>query len=173
MLQEKTELDELRFTVSNAHSTFTKKALAMKRLEISKVPVSRHSEVAGKIECLLLDSLAEQNEQSVNSLVVLNITNERDRLIAGVVGSTSYGWLLVKTLWVNDSYRGSGIGKKLMLAAEDEAKQLGCHSAWLDTSNSRAREFYLRLGYADFGVIENSPKKEPINHSRWFMQKLL
>lgn len=145
----------------------------MKPLEISKVPISRHSEAVGKIEYALLGSLAELNEQSVNSSVVMNVTDEEGFLIAGVAGSTSYGWFLVKILWVSDNYRGTGFGKKLMLAAEDEARQLGCHSAWLDTSNSQAREFYLRLGYADFGVIENGPEKEPANHCRWFLQKLL
>lgn len=145
----------------------------MKPFSISRVPASRHSEVAGKIEESLLDSLGELNRQSINSSVVLTADDDDGILIAGVAGSTSYGWLLVKLLWVSDSHRGLGVGKELMLKAEDEAKLLGCHSAWLDTSNSKARDFYRRLGYADFGIIENGSDKEPANHTRWFMQKLL
>ncbi|MFY0618601.1 GNAT family N-acetyltransferase [Shimia sp.] len=145
----------------------------MTRLEISKVPASRHSKVAEKIEDALLSSLAEMNEQSVNSSVVMQVTDENDRLIAGVTGATSYGWFLIKTLWVGEAHRRSGLGTQLMSAAEDEARRLGCHSAWLDTSTSEAREFYLQLGYADFGVLKNGAEKEPANHSRWFMQKSL
>ncbi|GAA6182302.1 hypothetical protein NBRC116594_37400 [Shimia sp. NS0008-38b] len=145
----------------------------MTRLEISKVPASRHSNVAEKIEDALLSSLAEMNEQSVNSSVVMQVTDKNDRLIAGVTGATSYGWFLIKTLWVGETHRRSGFGTQLMSAAEDEARRLGCHSAWLDTSTSEAREFYLQLGYADFGVLKNGAENEPTNHSRWFMQKSL
>lgn len=167
------DLDETSFRFFNNCLKLTIGTCAVTPLRISKVPILQHSKVAGEIEDALLNSLADLNEQSVNSSVVMTVNDDDGLLMAGISGFTSYGWFLVKLLWVSDIHRGSGVGKELMLAAEDEAKLLGCHSAWLDTSNSKAREFYLRLGYADFGVIENGSDKEPANHSRWFMKKLL
>ena len=145
----------------------------MTRINISKVPPSRHSETAEKIEEELLCSLADLNTQSTNTSVVMSANSDNGHLVGGVTGLTSYGWLLVKILWVSEECRGAGIGGQLMLAVEEEARNLGCHSTWLDTSNSQAREFYLRLGYTDFGVLENGPGKEPIEHRRWFMKKKL
>ncbi len=140
---------------------------------ISIEPNSRHSEVSKEIEDNLLKSLTELNSQSTNETVVLSARDTAGQLIGGVTGSTSYGWFLVKLLWVRRELRGSGIGKSLMMQAEERSKTLGCHGAWLDTSNAEAREFYLRLGYADFGSLANGSENEPVGHCRWFMKKQL
>ncbi len=136
-------------------------------------PVSAHSDVTKEIEKKLLASLAELNAQSTNATIVLSRRDSLGKLVAGVSGSTSYGWFLVKLLWVHEDLRGTGIGKMLMLEAEERAKALGCHGAWLDTSNIEAREFYLHLGYSDFGLLSNTPGDEPEGHHRWFMNKSL
>lgn len=138
---------------------------------ISNVPLPQHPEIAREIEEKLLHSLADLNSQSINTSVVMTVKNDRGDLIGGVTGSTSYGWLLVKTLWVSVDQRGAGLGRKLMQTVEEKARHLDCHSAWLDTSNSQAREFYLRLGYVDFGVLKNGLENEPKKHHRWFMKK--
>ena len=145
----------------------------MKSASISNISVHRHAELAGKIESELLRSLAKENIQTKNVSVLFAANSDNGDLIGGVTGWTSYGWLLVKTLWVSETLRGSGIGKQLMLAAEKEGKKLGCHSAWLDTSSSDARSFYMKLGYIDFGILENGPDRLPEFHNRWFMKKAL
>ena len=57
-----------------------------------------------------------------------------------------YDWLLVELLFVPDSLRARGLGSELMKRAETEALARGCHSAWLDTFEFQAREFYERIG---------------------------
>ncbi|WP_299637056.1 GNAT family N-acetyltransferase [uncultured Ruegeria sp.] len=136
-------------------------------------PVSAHSVVTKEIEDNLLASLAGLNAQSTNATIVLSRRDPVGKLVAGVSGSTSYGWYLVKLLWVHEDLRGTGIGKTLMLEAEERARALGCHSAWLDTSNREAREFYLRIGYSEFGSLSNPPGNDPEGHCRWFMEKAL
>lgn len=136
-------------------------------------PTSTHADVSKEIEENLLASLAVLNTQSVSSTIVLSKRDTAGSLLAGVSGSTSYGWFLVKLLWVHEELRGTGVGKTLMFEAEQRAKILGCHGAWLDTSNQEAREFYLRLGYSDFGVLSNAQGNGPVGHRRWFMKKSL
>src|SRR5580700_3510764 len=58
---------------------------------------------------------------------------ERESVVAGLAGETYSGWLFIKYLWVGDALRGKGIGRELMGAAEAQAVERGCHSAWVDT----------------------------------------
>lgn len=39
----------------------------------------------------------------------------------------------------------------------------------LDTFDFQAKDFYLKLGYQVFGVLDNCPQ----DHSRYFMSKIL
>ncbi|WP_299860562.1 GNAT family N-acetyltransferase [uncultured Hoeflea sp.] len=140
---------------------------------ISIEPNSVHSELSNEIEQNLLQALTELNAQSTNTTIVLTARDADGKIVGGVSGSTSYGWFLVKLLWVSNQLRGTGIGKRLILEAEEYSRKRGCHGAWLDTSNPQAREFYLRLGYSDFGVLGNGQDKQPVGHKRWFMKKSL
>jgi len=67
------------------------------------------------------------------------------------------GWLFVHNLWVAEQRRGAGLGSLLMQEAEARARELGCHSAWLDTFSFQARGFYRKLGYEEFGTLEYPP----------------
>ena len=92
---------------------------------------------------------------------------EAGTLLAGVMGSLSWGWLFVEAVWVSDALRGRGIGRALMEAAERHARECGCHSVWLDTF--QARDFYLGIGYETFGVLDDYPHGQ----RRTFMRKAL
>ena len=61
----------------------------------------------------------------------------------------------------------------MMARAEAKARAVGCHGAWLDTSNPEAMRFYAKLGYKPFGQLGNTPGQSPAGHRRWFMQKAL
>ena len=86
----------------------------------------------------------------------------------GLAGETYCGWLFIRYLWVSDSLRGQGIGRKLMAGGEERALERGCHSAWVDTFGFQAPGFYQKLGYEVFGELDWSPE-----HKRFFLQKRL
>lgn len=127
--------------------------------------------IAIKIEKSLLSALSKNQIQGKNENILFSLTDADNKIIGGITGSTSYGWLLVKTLWVQDSHNGKGYGTALMKAAENRGRQLGCHAAWLDTSNSNAKSFYDKLGYSVFGMLSNESHQHPQKHTRWFMKK--
>ena len=131
------------------------------------------AQIVGEIERALLASLAATNVQATNSSFVLVMRDPDNNLHAGLTASTSYGWMLIKTLWVADELRGLGKGKALVHMAEHEARKIGCQSAWLDTSSDAAHRFYEKLGYQDFGILQNTPDQMPSDHRRWFMKKAL
>lgn len=125
------------------------------------------------IEAQLLQSLRAHLPQAENGSFVLSATTHNGTVVAGLVAGTSYGWLLTKCLWVADAHRRTGLGRRLMLSAENKARGLGCHGAWLDTSNPEAHDLYATLGYEDFGELANQSGQHPPTHRRWFMRKSL
>jgi GNAT superfamily N-acetyltransferase len=80
-----------------------------------------------------------------------------DVVIGGLLGDTNAGWLFIKALWVADSYRGRGFGRRLLRAAEDLARQRQCVGVYLDTYDFQARPFYEHLGYHVFGELPDHP----------------
>jgi len=90
-----------------------------------------------------------------------------ERLVGGLIGALAWQWLFVEALWVDDAWRRRGVGKALLARGESLAVEAGCHSAWLDTF--QAREFYLALGYREFGALE----EYPAGQTRYFLRKRL
>jgi GNAT superfamily N-acetyltransferase len=88
---------------------------------------------------------------------------------AGTRFVTAFEWLFVHLLWVAEPYRGRGVGSRLMAEAEQTARRLRCRGAYLDTFTFQAPKFYERLGYREFGRLDDFPP----GHSRiWFVKRL-
>jgi predicted N-acetyltransferase YhbS len=128
--------------------------------------------IAHEIDRRLVEAL-RQNVPPNDAQALTLVARGGGDLIGALVGSTSYGWLLVKMLWVAEGERGHGLGSRLMAQAEAVAASRGCHGAWLDTSSARAERFYTRLGYAPFGALCNEPSERPQGHHRAFLAKRL
>jgi len=69
--------------------------------------------------------------------------------------------LNVHDLAVLPEYRGSGVGRALLQAAEDRARQKGCCKLTLEVQddNTRARTLYRRFGFDDFVVGSSAPTR--------------
>jgi GNAT superfamily N-acetyltransferase len=93
----------------------------------------------------------------------------RHAISGGLYGFTDRGWLRIEVLVIQEHLRHQGIGARLLLAAEDEARRRGCHSAWLDTFSFQALPFYERHGYTIFGALDQYPD----SHTRYFVRKSL
>jgi ribosomal protein S18 acetylase RimI-like enzyme len=87
----------------------------------------------------------------------------------GLIGRIGRGWLFIEFLALPPTARRSGIGTKMMVMAEAEARARGCRGIWLDTFSWQAQPFYEKLGFRAFGRIENYPGP----HHRTFLMKRL
>jgi GNAT superfamily N-acetyltransferase len=91
------------------------------------------------------------------------------RLVAGIDGFTWGGYAMIEWLWVHDDLRGSGLGQRLMEAAEQEAGRRGCVVVRVNTHTFQAPGFYARLGYVRIGFAEGTPR----DHGEVFLEKRL
>ncbi|MCY1666747.1 GNAT family N-acetyltransferase [Rhizobium sp. SL86] len=119
------------------------------------------------------ENLSAFNDQDVGaserrSLAVL-VRDDEERLVAGINGYTAWGWLFVQWLWVEDGQRGQGLAGRMLEAAEEEARQRGCHGAWIDTFNPAAEKVYRRQGFEVFGELPDFPR----GRTRKFLKKSL
>src|SRR5579863_8380946 len=71
-------------------------------------------------------------EKDVRRLCVF-ARDEGGAIIGGLTGKTYWRYLDVAFLWVHREHRGQGIATRLLAAAENEARQRGCHHVLLDT----------------------------------------
>jgi GNAT superfamily N-acetyltransferase len=92
------------------------------------------------------------------------------KLIAGINASiTAYKILYISTIFVDEEYRGNGLGKKLMETVESKAIELGVNMIRLDTFDWQGYEFYVKLGYELIGKYRN----EIDNFCEYFFLKRL
>jgi GNAT superfamily N-acetyltransferase len=87
----------------------------------------------------------------------------------GLQGGTAWGWLHIELLWLPEPARRQGLGTRIMAEAEAEARRRGCHHVFVDTMSFQALPFYLKLGYAEWGRLDDFP----VGHTRHFLQKAL
>jgi GNAT superfamily N-acetyltransferase len=92
--------------------------------------------------------------------------DDNDQLVGGVTAHTHTlpFWLEVSVLWVDETQRGQGLGSQLMRQAEQEALARGCRYARLATSHYQAPGFYAKLGYLQYGYLENCPPGEHVTY---------
>lgn len=89
--------------------------------------------------------------------------------LAGLTGSTIGNWLNIQYLWVSENQRHSGLGSRLLNAAEQEARARGCLHALVDTYSFQARPFYERHGYQLLMTLERYPQ----DHQKYYLTKAL
>jgi DNA-binding MarR family transcriptional regulator/GNAT superfamily N-acetyltransferase len=86
----------------------------------------------------------------------------------GAVKATEPGVGSIKRMWVSREVRGTGVGRRLLLALEKEAAGLGMGLLRLETNRSlhEAQALYRRSGYREVPAFNDEPHA---NH--WFEKR--
>jgi GNAT superfamily N-acetyltransferase len=106
---------------------------------------------------------------SYYSPLAIFLRDGRDAILGGACGHVWGGWLDLSLLWVAEPLRGRGYGRKLLEAAEEEARSQTCRGVFLSTFSFQARPFYERFGYE---VIADVPDY-PAGHTYHVLKKSL
>lgn len=120
----------------------------------------------------ILDGLVTFNRETAGftrGSDLLVMAREEGRLAGGLVGRTGHGAAFVELLYVAEPFRGTGLGTRLLDAAEDEARRRGMRQIYLDTFTFQAPGFYMKRGYAEFGRLPDFPP----GHDRVWLRKAL
>jgi DNA-binding MarR family transcriptional regulator len=87
----------------------------------------------------------------------------------GAVKATEPGVGSIKRMWVSREVRGTGVGRRLLLALEKEAADLGMALLRLETNRSlhEAQALYRRNGYREVAAFNDDPYAD-----HWFEKHL-
>ena len=106
-----------------------------------------------------------------DELVVFKVTDGGGNIIAGCNLIVSC-WRAadLDILWVEEKYRGQGIGSALIREAERTARERGCRIMTLGTFDFQAKPMYEKFGFEVCGTIGDCPTK---GHTHYDMIKRL
>lgn len=114
--------------------------------------------------------ITEYNAEKVPFLMIpqdlhYTVRDENGSIKGSILASLGY-WkgLQISVLWVDEKYRGQGIGTTLLRKAENEARELGGLISMVDTFDFHSEDFYLKNGYKPFGQIQGFPGES----NTWF-----
>lgn len=142
----------------------------MKLVDHSILDFKENARVNGNLISAIDDGLTTFNQENYPdpkaAPITLSIATADGKLVAGLTGRNAYGWMRVDVVWVDEAQRGRGLGAKLIERAEQVAKERGCHGIHLDTHGFQAPEFYEKLGYESFGILERYPDEHPHTYYR-------
>jgi chromate reductase, NAD(P)H dehydrogenase (quinone) len=113
-------------------------------------------------------NFATTSIRDARGLIIL--LRDADRTIyAGLSGHTWGGVAEIRFLWVDEARRHTGIGSRLLRAAEHEARTRGCRKIVLSTHSFQAPGFYGKHGYIVAGEFSECPR----GHRSIFLEKIL
>ena len=97
------------------------------------------------------------------------VTIDGEPVACGAVKSVSPGVGSIKRMWVAGSVRGLGLGRRILVALESRARDLGLTTLRLETNRAlvEAIRLYLSSGYAEVAPFNTDPYA---NH--WFEKHL-
>ncbi len=105
---------------------------------------------------------AENNYQENREVFCVELTDEANKCVGLLRGVTNNNWMHIHELIILSELRKNGLGSKLLLAAEDFARNHNLHGITLNTLGFQALKFYQKFGYEEFGRLEKFGYTEKI-----------
>lgn len=110
------------------------------------------------IEEMLLKKLREYNQSKIGSYkrqhFSLFLESPEKEIIAGMSGDILGPLCSIQLFWVDEAYRGQGVGSRLIEEVEKYAALSECTIIQLDTTEFQAKGFYETKGYLVVATLE-------------------
>jgi len=103
------------------------------------------------------------------TLDILVREDNTEEILGGLLGHTSYRLFFLDLFFLPEGLRGAGLGGRIIVLAEAEARRRGCTAAFVYTVPFQAPGFYEGHGYHRFGEVVCPPD----GATRIFLSKTL
>lgn len=110
-----------------------------------------------------------KREPSKSEPLNIYVEDQQGNLIAGMVAETFGNWLEIEYLYVQEDFRGQGIGSNILNRAEKEARERKCKYSFVNTYQFQAPDFYKKHGYEEVFAL----KEYPYTGERYYYTKEL
>jgi ribosomal protein S18 acetylase RimI-like enzyme len=127
-------------------------------VNVKIVPESNEDTFSKALEKFWKDADRENNASPRKESWGFLLYDENKNVIGGIGGYIRWEWLYISNLIVSKDSRRRGYGEQLIKHAEDFAKEkklLGMH---LLTLSFQAPDFYKKMGFVEYGCLENCPR---------------
>lgn len=98
-----------------------------------------------------------KREKSENIPLGIYLEDDNGNKQAGLTADIFGNWLCIQYLFVSERLRRHGVGKELIVAAENEAIKRDCKYSFVDTFFFQAPGFYSKLGYKEVISLQEYP----------------
>jgi ribosomal protein S18 acetylase RimI-like enzyme len=112
----------------------------------------------------LLSHHASQGHPRTWQKFCIFLKDDEEEVHAGIIVTFLWNGMHIDSLWVSESIRTQGWGRRLMELAEQEARNRGCTIAYTDTFSWQAPGFYEKLGYSLYGRLEGFPEGNALSY---------
>jgi ribosomal protein S18 acetylase RimI-like enzyme len=120
------------------------------------------------IKGMLAHHAVNGHERKVSTYSIV-LKNNEDVVLGMIIATFLYNGMEISTLWVDETVRKQGLGKKLMNLIEAEGIKRGSAIAYTNTFPWQAPGFYEKLGYTLYGKLEGVPAG---SHLSYYCKKL-
>lgn len=123
---------------------------------LTNPPTELQAFLWGQLQVHGLDRL--QRPELQESIQLATTVRHQDQVVGGLLAAVFYGGYNLQLLWVREDFRSTGLGKKLLETAEQQARDHHCTLLFGYSFGFQAPDFYIKAGYRVFGVLEDFPQ---------------
>ena len=123
---------------------------------------SQVAEADSDLDQFLSDRLDEHNAAATSGVapareLTVQVRDTAGNLVGGISGWTWGVAAGMGMVWVHPDHRGTGLGSRLLVDFEDEARRRGCTHVFVTSFTFQAPGFYERHGYRELFRWEGVP----------------
>jgi GNAT superfamily N-acetyltransferase len=106
---------------------------------------------------LMQDAILHIGDRHKGIRIKLVVRDQAGELVGGLSAWTTLQNLIFEYIWIEERFRGKGLGRTMMLKMEKIAKESGCIASQAYCFSFHATGFFEKMGYKVLGISNGYP----------------
>jgi len=139
----------------------------LERFKMANIQIIATTSPKEEDKKIIDQGITEYNLQKIGEqkyIPIASFAKDENQTIGGITGNLFWNYLYIDLMWIDENYRGKGIGRKLIEAVEKLAIENGIFRSHLCTASFQSLGFYEKCGYSVFGKLDDMPEGETEYH---------